>query len=197
MAEKRDSDIPELGGEEIIDDESDDNESAGRERGFRSDPFKAEEIDLIAADLKKFGANNVNVGRDQYGEVNTLTGLCPDSVRVEVYRGLYAESVDVILHTKLDSFDDGEEKIQKLKRMIVRRWILEQNGYHLRTDKGYVNDSKPGFNENRDYRMPYSKPLDTRIRERISAELKNVMTALFKDLDKSAAGAKDPGEDMW
>ena len=199
MTEKRNSDISGLLGDVSKNDGVGDVELTKKERRemFRSDPFDNWEIDSIASELTRLGANKVNVVKDQLGEVNILTGYCPDSVVVEVYRGMLAESVDVILRTKLDSFDDGEEKIQKLRRMIVRRWILEQRGYHLRTDKGYVNDSKPGFNEDRDYRMAYTKPLDTRIRERVSAEVKNIMTALFKDLDKIAAEAKDPEEDMW
>lgn len=200
MTEKRDSDISGLSG--IASAESADNPHVlsvnDRSKLFGFRPFDQDEALSLALLMKQIGAREAHPVSSEDGFVHKIVGKYPEGVKVEVYGGVHAESVDVILHSELDNFDDADNIVKKLRKMMERSLVLEENGYYLRNRKGQPSDSKPGLNENGQYRIAYTKALDTRIRERVNAEVLKVVGSLFLDFAQfERDNDKDPESDIW
>lgn len=175
----RDSDITELKGKSL------------REVfGFR--PFDKDYAIVLALLLKESGAKRAVPVKTDEGFFHEINGYFPEGVKVEIYAGVHTESVDVILSAQLDNYDSGEEIVGKLRRMM-RRWeILEDAGYTLRGRKAVRNDSRPLLDEKRFYRMAFSKPLDTHKKDRVTAEIKQLVAVLFSRIDE----AQDPDPEI-
>jgi hypothetical protein len=182
MSEKRDSDFREINGEELFD-------------AYGVKPFSELYAEDLAMSIKRMGALKACPVFSDDGDIHRITAIFPEGIVIEICGGLIHEAIEITLKAQIDILEDSLNVVRKLKRLMMRRQLLENMGYGLRTPKGTKNDSKPGLNEERFYRLVYTKGIDTHVKKRVEAEVLNVVGKLLANF--SEEDCEDPDAEIW